>query len=83
MFATPHDNAQEYLPATAPEVCDFLNLPRTENFAGLDSDFIRVMEDLIDVLTDKNLLRVTDLPAEAQDKLQARKNMRKNLKPTN
>lgn len=80
LLASPAEDALEYLPATAPEVCDFLQLPHTERFSGLDTDFIRVMEDLIDVLTDKNLLRLSDLPAEAQRKLVARKDMRKRMK---
>lgn len=76
--ATP--DAGEYLPATHPEVCDFLGVATSHNFSGLDAEFIRVMEDLIDVLTDKNLLRLTDLPVEAQRKLLARKDMRKRMK---
>lgn len=72
-------DAQEFQPATAPEVCAFLGMPAVNNFAGLDSEFIRVMEDLIDVMLDKGLLRLTDLPAEAQRKLLARKDMRRRM----
>lgn len=72
-------DATEFLPATAPEVCRFLGTPAAEAFNGLDSDFIRVMEDLIDVMLDKGLLRLTDLPAEAQRKLLARKDMRRQM----
>ena len=82
LLASPTPEAHEYLPASAPEVCDFLGLPHNTSFTGLDSEFIRVMEDLIDVLTDKNLLRLTDLPVEAQRKLLARKDMRRKLKGT-
>ena len=51
-----------------PEVTDFL----------ADSDFglIRVIEDLIDVLVDKNVMTITDLPEQAQLKLLYRKNSR-------
>lgn len=45
-------------------------------FAGLDADLVRVLEDLIDVLIDRNILRITDLPAEAQQKLFDRKHFR-------
>jgi hypothetical protein len=80
LLAEQEPTIQEYLPATHPEVCAFLGHPLPHNFSGLDAEFIRVMEDLIDVLTDKNLLRITDLPAEAQRKLLARKDMRKRMK---
>ncbi len=69
----------EFQPATAPEVCAFLGLPAVNNFAGLDAEFIRVMEDLIDVMLEKGLLRLTDLPADAQRKLLARKDMRRRM----
>ena len=75
----PDTDAQEFLPATEPEVCDFLGLPAVNNFVGLDADFIRVMEDLIDVMLHKGLLRLTDLPPQAQRKLLARKDMRRQM----
>jgi len=50
-----------------------------EEFSRLDSDFVRVIEDVIDTLIVKNLLNVTDLPAEAQAKLFARKSFRERL----
>lgn len=80
LLAAPEPGAEDYLPATHPDVCAFLGHALPHNFSGLDAEFIRVMEDLIDVLTDKNLLRITDLPAEAQRKLLARKDMRKRMK---
>jgi hypothetical protein len=72
-------DAQEFMPATEPEICAFLGLPTMNNFVGLDADFIRVMEDLLDVMLSKGLLRLTDLPAEAQRKLLARKDMRRRM----
>lgn len=47
-----------------------------ESFSGLDADFIRVVEDLIDVLITKGVIRITDLPPGAQRKLTARKDLR-------
>jgi len=75
----PAPGAEEFQPATSPEVCAFLGLPPAHGFVGLDADFIRVMEDLIDVMLDKGLLRLTDLPAEAQRKLITRKDMRRRM----
>lgn len=70
----------EYLSGTHPDVIGFLAADPAESFNGLDASFIRVMEDLIDVLIEKGVLRLTDLPIEAQRKLLARKDMRRKLK---
>ncbi|MDQ8020617.1 MAG: hypothetical protein REI94_02180 [Moraxellaceae bacterium] len=78
-------DASEELPASHPEVRSFLGLPpeaepAERGFSDLDADFIRVMEDLIDVLIEKGLLRLTDLPPQAQRKLLARKDKRRRLR---
>ncbi|KQW65835.1 hypothetical protein ASC67_14680 [Methylibium sp. Root1272] len=49
--------------------------PQSE-FARLDADVVRVLEDLIDVLIARQVLRITDLPVQAQEKLYARKSFR-------
>jgi hypothetical protein len=41
-----------------------------------DLDMIRVLDDLIQVLTSKGIIRVTDLPAAAQAKLKDRSSAR-------
>lgn len=48
-------------------------------FAGLDADLVRVIEDLIDALIERNVLRITDLPGEAQQKLFDRKHFRSRM----
>jgi hypothetical protein len=45
----------------------------------MDADFVRVLEDLIDVLIAKGVLRMTDLPVQAQQKLNQRKQRRARL----
>lgn len=50
-----------------------------DNLSELDSDFIRVLEDLIDALIVNGSLRLTDLPQQAIDKLNKRKSLRKKL----
>jgi hypothetical protein len=75
----PTPETQEFLPDDHPEVDAFLG--RTPGRAGdrfqeLDADFVRVLEDLIDVLIARNVIRITDLPAEAQRKLFSRKSFR-------
>lgn len=68
--------ASEWLDDQHPEVQGFLGTPEDSDFSRLDADFVRVIEDLVDVLLTKNILNITDLPAEAQAKLFARKSFR-------
>jgi len=44
-----------------------------------DNHLIRIIEDLIDLLVKKNIIMYTELPAEAQKKLQLRRQFRKNI----
>lgn len=55
-------------------------LEKEQALQTLDTDFIRVLEDLIDVLVANGTLRLTDLPAEALDKLSQRKRARARLR---
>lgn len=67
----------QVLPADHPEVLHFLKEgTEQETYASLDANLVRVLEDLIDVLIERNVLMVTDLPAEAQQKLFERKSFR-------
>lgn len=74
----------EFLPSDDPQVLAFLGgdeegVP-AQQFASLDADLVRVLEDLIDALIQRNILMVTDLPVEAQQKLFNRKNFRDSMK---
>ncbi|RMF46679.1 MAG: tryptophan synthase subunit beta like protein [Deltaproteobacteria bacterium] len=55
---------------------------RTESseLAATDLPLVRVLEDLIHLLIDKQVIRFTDLPAPAQQKLLERRNLRTSLK---
>ena len=44
--------------------------------AHSDTSIIRVLEDLIDLLIDKKIILFTELPKEAQEKIQSRKQLR-------
>jgi hypothetical protein len=67
----------EFLPPEHPELLQMVGgSAKGANFAHLDTGLIRVLEDLVDVLVGHNVLRITDLPAEAQQKLFARKHFR-------
>ncbi|GAA5173319.1 hypothetical protein GCM10025771_00560 [Niveibacterium umoris] len=72
-------DADEELSGDHPDLLSFIGRDPSESFATLDADFIRVLEDLIDALIDKGVLRVTDLPHGAQRKLSARKGFRRKV----
>lgn len=67
----------EFLPDGHPDVAAFVGTPG--EFGQLDAEFVRVIEDVIDTLIIKNILNITDLPAEAQAKLFARKTFRERM----
>lgn len=70
-------DATEYLDAADPDVQRFLTQQaEPDAFGHLDADFVRVLEDLIDVLLGKGALRISDLPDAVQAKLVLRKEHR-------
>jgi len=72
----PEFGAVELLPDQHPEVRAFLGAVSDPGFEQLDAQFIRVLEDLIDLLIRRNVINVTDLPSAAQHKLYSRKDQR-------
>jgi hypothetical protein len=72
------EDANEQLPLSHPEVQAFLDNAR-ERLSSSDAETIRVIEDLVDVLIQKKLIMLTDLPPAAQQKLSERQNMRSDL----
>lgn len=77
----------EFVPAAHPDVKQFLEQAPADaaadharrQMAELDSSMIRVLEDLLDVLLQKHIIMLTDLPPEAQKKLLSRKAARQTL----
>ena len=45
-----------------------------------DADFIRVLEDVIDILIDKEVIRFTEFPIPVQNKLLTRRRYREELR---
>jgi hypothetical protein len=62
-----------------PLVGDALTPAASPDFGQMDADFVRVLEDIIDLLIVKNLITITELPPEAQVKLLARRQVRGRL----
>jgi hypothetical protein len=54
-----------------------LSPPAVDALARSDQDLIRVVEDIIDTLIEKNVIRFTDLPEAAQHKLVHRRSLRR------
>jgi len=69
------------VPAHSPELLDFMGRMGIEQGALQQSDMrlVRVLEDLIDLLIDRDVIRFTDLPLPAQQKLMERRSMRQSL----
>lgn len=63
----------ESIDGAAPELHEFWV---ATGFPALDAGFIRVLEDLVDVLLARQLITITDLPPKAQHKLFERKHFR-------
>lgn len=54
--------------------------PSESTLSSMDAEFIRVLEDLIDVLLANGTIRLTDLPPQAVHKLSQRKHARQRLR---
>jgi len=70
--------AVERLELSDPEVLEYLMGTKNQLLSS-DADTIRVIEDLVDVLIQKKLILLTDLPPAAQQKLILRQRMRNEL----
>jgi hypothetical protein len=74
----PESGSDEALDIENPEVRAYLELARNELLSS-DTETIRVIEDLVDLLVEKKLIVFTDLPRAAQKKLSERQRMRGDL----
>lgn len=76
----PGDGLEE-LPPGSPELLEFMRKMGLEQDSLQQSDMrlVRVLEDLIDLLIDRDVIRFTDLPLPAQEKLMERRSMRQSL----
>ncbi|AGZ32995.1 tryptophan synthase subunit beta [Pseudomonas sp. SWI6] len=81
--AAPFEGFAEILPADHAEIQEWFADDVVENslkqLKQSDLDMIRVLEDLIEVLTTKGVISITDLPVGAQAKLLNRSTARRAL----
>lgn len=91
IFLRTHPEAAEFLPGDHADIVLFFGgvLPGNLGNHALmdltysDIEFIRVIEDVIDVLIDKKLLIFTDLPDKVCEKILSRKDARDRLAGSN
>ena len=73
----PGDGCDEFIDDDSAELQPFLmSLGLPTELAHSDLEFIRVLDDVIEVLLEKNLLLFTELPDEAQRKIAERNRLR-------
>lgn len=75
----------EEVPASSPELIDYVRRLGLEQTPLQQSDMrlVRVLEDLIDLLIARDVIRFTDLPLPAQEKLLERRSIRQSLSALN
>lgn len=83
LFNEAQYESQEFLPNDSLEILDFISQSATDEkqlfLTRSDLELVRVLEDLIDLLTEKHVILFTDLPTAAQNKLLQRKSVRQSL----
>lgn len=72
------DGFEEEVAADAPELSVFAANPAA-SLDETDQDFVRVLEDVVQLLIDKGIILFTDLPASAQEKIMRRQQLRSEL----
>jgi hypothetical protein len=76
----PQPSATEFVEPGDPQLQALFGAQaEPETFEALDAAFVRVAEDLVELLLAKNLVTITDLPVEAQTKFLARRKLRDRL----
>ena len=91
IFHKESAKAKEALPENHPDIALFFGGMHSEklirhSFMDLtksDLEFIRVIEDLVDLLIAKNILTFTELPEKVREKILSRKDARGNLSGCN
>jgi hypothetical protein len=83
----PEQNNSEQKSLVDEEVVNFLNKStNSESWKQLlsltDSRTIRILEDLIDLLSRKNVISFTELPEQAQERILERKTLREKMAST-
>lgn len=92
IFNKPVSGAEEHLSARDPELVNFISgdeetddsemaITELHDLRISDLGMIRVLEDLIETLIEKDVIMVRDLPKMAIQRLKTRRKMRRKLQP--
>jgi len=86
LYSESGDNHDEEVSISSEEVITFLKSleSTTPNYLELlqsDLEFIRVIDDLIEILLKKNIITITDFPKPVLAKMMTRKGIREQLSP--
>ena len=81
LLDSPNSDADEWLELEHPDVVTFMGHEDREeqlkeSLNTSDGDMARVLEDVIDILMEKQVFNFTELPEAVQDKLNMRKKLR-------
>lgn len=85
LHSAPSDDATEQVAPSDPAVLDFM-LEAESSEASMqyllrsDAELLRVVEDVVNLLVDKNLIMFTELPEVVQRKLEDRERARESLR---
>ncbi|MFC7367342.1 MULTISPECIES: tryptophan synthase subunit beta like protein [Vreelandella] len=74
----PSPECNDTINEDSPEVFAFLaeQTGQSAQFIASDLAFVRVVEDMLEVLLEKGVISFTDLPSAAQSKIMERKSLR-------
>lgn len=80
IFTKPNREAKEVVPEDHPDILAFL-APKDphkilRHLEATDLEMIRIIEDLVEILIEKNLITLLDFPQFAQHKILSRKKIR-------
>jgi hypothetical protein len=81
LYSSPRPNADEQKTVMDEEILNFLHTTVSADSRKLllalsDMGIIRLLEDLIDLLIQKNIIIFTELPEQAQERITERKRLR-------
>lgn len=84
----PPGGDAQWLEITDPEVINFIQLVKppeqvNSKLSSTDYEMVRIIEDLVDLLIAKQVFIFTELPEAVQEKLSARKHLRKDMQSLN
>ncbi|MEJ1461683.1 MAG: hypothetical protein ROD09_10850 [Candidatus Sedimenticola sp. (ex Thyasira tokunagai)] len=86
LYRTVNEHATELLAHDNEEVIQFLLVGTSEEetkdfLSRTDAEMVRVVEDLVELLVQKNLILFTELPIKAQEKFINRRKLRQKIHP--